>query len=81
MRTWPIQPIDRVIYTVLQRYMATVVYEPLNPTTIFSGLSIGYIAGNKTKNTMCGPPTTIGRFTVEGRGGRESHRKRSATVF
>lgn len=47
---------------VLQRYTATVVYEPLNPTTIFSDLSIGYIAGNKTKNTMCGPPT-IGRFT------------------
>ena len=43
--------------------MVTVVYEPLNPTTIFSGLSVGYVAGNKTKNTMCGPPTTIGRFT------------------
>jgi len=43
--------------------MASVIYESLNPTTIFSSLSIGYVVGNKTKNTMCGPPTTIGRFT------------------
>lgn len=43
-------------------YMHTIIYQFFNPITIFSGLFVSYIAGNKTKNMMFGPPTTIVLF-------------------